>query len=192
MSAMAMLRQLFVSPYRLRKHLYRMSIEGGPASEVLSAIPEEGVYLPRVSPDGNLVAMGYQEGDPVPVVKIGVAPAGGGSLRFVNRQPIGAGGLRWAPDGKGLQYILTRSGATNVWEQPLTGGDPHQVTRFTLRPDLWLRLVPRWQAPSALERKRNQRRSSDQQFPVTWVRITPPRCPLHGWFPSWDRGRRGP
>jgi Tol biopolymer transport system component len=38
--------------------------------------------------------------------------------------------MRWSPDGKGLQYLLTRGGATNVWEQPLTGGDAHQVTRF--------------------------------------------------------------
>ena len=39
--------------------------------------------------------------------------------------------LHWSPDQKGLQYLLTRNGATNVWEQPLAGGTPHQVTNFT-------------------------------------------------------------
>jgi Tol biopolymer transport system component len=26
--------------------------------------------------------------------------------------------------------MLTRSRATNIWEQPLAGGDPVQITRF--------------------------------------------------------------
>ena len=117
--------------YVARKHLYRLPVEGGTPTELLTTLPEEGVFNPRLSPDGNVVAVTYQEGDPVPVGKIGVVPASGGSLRFVGKVPIGAGGMRWSPDGKGLQYLLTRSGATNIWEQPLTGGDPHQVTKFT-------------------------------------------------------------
>ena len=112
------------------RHLHRLSIEGGTPSEVLSVTPGTGVSVPKVSPDGNLVAVAYQEGSPVPVPKIGVVPASGGSLRFVGLVPIGGGTLRWSPDGKGLQYLLTRSGATNVWEQPLTGGDPRQITKF--------------------------------------------------------------
>jgi len=116
--------------YIAGRKLYRLAVEGGTPSEALTAAPEQGVSVPRVSPDGNLVAVGYQEGSPVPVRKIGVVPASGGSLRFVGQVPIGAGTTRWSPDGKGLQYLLTRSGATNLWEQPLTGGDPHQVTRF--------------------------------------------------------------
>jgi hypothetical protein len=30
-----------------------------------------------------------------------------------------------------LQYLLTKNGATNVWEQPLVGGAPKQITNFT-------------------------------------------------------------
>ena len=40
-------------------------------------------------------------------------------------------GLRWAPSGKALDYLLTRNGATNVWELSLTGGAPRQITNFT-------------------------------------------------------------
>jgi len=116
--------------YIAGKKLYRLPVEGGTPSEVLTAAPDLGVSVPKISPDGNLVAVRYQEGSPVPVLKIGVAPASGGSLRFVGQLPIGAGITRWSPDGKGIQYLLTRGGATNVWEQLLTGGDPHQVTRF--------------------------------------------------------------
>lgn len=45
--------------------------------------------------------------------------------------PTGASTLTWSPDGKALQYLMTRNGAGNVWEQPLSGGDPHQFTHFT-------------------------------------------------------------
>ena len=45
--------------------------------------------------------------------------------------PSGASPPHWSPDGKGLQYLLTRKSATNVWEQPLAGGEPRQVTDFT-------------------------------------------------------------
>jgi hypothetical protein len=32
---------------------------------------------------------------------------------------------------KRLQYLLTRSGATNLWEQPVVGGKAHQFTKFS-------------------------------------------------------------
>ena len=44
--------------------------------------------------------------------------------------PSGAGPPHWSPDGKALQFLLIRKGATNVWEQLLSGGDPHPVTDF--------------------------------------------------------------
>jgi dipeptidyl aminopeptidase/acylaminoacyl peptidase len=106
-------------------------MDGGTPTEVLATNPEEGVGNPRVSPDETLLAVGYQAGSPVPVLKFGVVPASGGSLRFVSQVRIGGTTLRWSPNGKGLQYLLTRSGATNVWEQPLTSGDPHQVAKFS-------------------------------------------------------------
>ena len=32
---------------------------------------------------------------------------------------------RWSLDGEGLQYALFRDGASNIWEQPLTGENPN-------------------------------------------------------------------
>ena len=63
--------------------------------------------------------------------KIAVIPAEGGAATATFVRPIGASTLHWAPDGKGVQYLLTRRGATNVWEQSLAGGAPHPVTDFT-------------------------------------------------------------
>jgi Tol biopolymer transport system component len=39
-------------------------------------------------------------------------------------------GLDWSPDGKSFQYILSREGVGNLWEQPLMGGPARQLTHF--------------------------------------------------------------
>ena len=39
--------------------------------------------------------------------------------------------VRWSPSGKGLQYVVTQNGVSNLWEQPLSGGKPKQFTQFT-------------------------------------------------------------
>jgi Tol biopolymer transport system component len=109
--------------------LYRMAVEGGSATEIANA--PGGGGNPLISPDGKFVAYDLQEGRPVPQAKFAVIPAGGGAPVHVFPRPSGSGWARWSPDGKGLQYMLTRKGATNIWEQPLAGGEPHQVTDFT-------------------------------------------------------------
>ena len=58
-------------------------------------------------------------------------PVGGGALTNILPAPRSGRGLDWSPDGKALQFALIRNGAANLWEQPLTGGPPKQVTNFT-------------------------------------------------------------
>ena len=108
--------------------IYRMSVEGGSPTEIAGA-PGGGGW-PRISPDGKFVAFDMQEGSPVPQLKYAVVAASGGPILQKFSRPSGSGVPRWAPDGKGLQFILTRNGATNVWEQPLAGGEPHPITEF--------------------------------------------------------------
>jgi eukaryotic-like serine/threonine-protein kinase len=108
--------------------LYRVPIEGGAPVEVF-AVADGGQGV--ISPDGKWIATGYQEMVPVPTLKLAVFPAAGGAPVNVFVRPIGANRLHWSPDQKSIQYLLTRRGATNVWEQPLAGGPPRQVTDFT-------------------------------------------------------------
>jgi Tol biopolymer transport system component/predicted Ser/Thr protein kinase len=115
---------LYDSQYRL----YRLPIEGGTPTEVASSPFGIGGVI---SPDGQWIAYSYQEGSPVHLPKLAVIPAAGGAPLNVFGQPSGAVGLRWSPNQKGLQYLLTKNGATNVWEQPLAGGTPRQITNFT-------------------------------------------------------------
>jgi serine/threonine protein kinase len=44
--------------------------------------------------------------------------------------PALAGDPRWAPGGEAMDYVLTRNGVSNVWQQNLAGGAPKQITNF--------------------------------------------------------------
>jgi eukaryotic-like serine/threonine-protein kinase len=112
---------LYGSPVKL----YRLSVEGGTPTEV-AEVRGQAV----ISPDGKWIAYRYLE-EPLAIAKIAVIPAAGGSALHVFPLPVGAGGLRWSPDQKGVQYLLTRNGATNVWEQALSGAAPRLITNFT-------------------------------------------------------------
>jgi len=110
------------------KKLYRVPIEGGTPVEIFSSPLGVRGYI---SPGGKWIAAEYQEPGPLPVAKLAVIPAEGGAPVHVFVRPSGSQVFRWSPDQKGLQYTLTRKGATNIWEQPLAGGPPRQVTNFT-------------------------------------------------------------
>jgi Tol biopolymer transport system component len=116
--------------YLVKQKLYRVSPEGGAPVELLTVPGAADAWLLAVSPNGDQVAFVFQEGGDVPLTKVGTVAATGGPLQFTSPLPFGFSGLRWAPSGKALDYLLTRNGATNIWEQPLTGGAPRQITNF--------------------------------------------------------------
>jgi len=62
--------------------------------------------------------------------KLTVLPSGGGAPLHTFDVPYGMRSLRFTPDGKALAYLLTRDHATNIWQQPLAGGEPFPLTRF--------------------------------------------------------------
>jgi len=57
-------------------------------------------------------------------------PAQGGEPLYHFDAPPGMFGLTWSPDSKAFHYVLTREGISNLWEQPLSGGPPKQLTHF--------------------------------------------------------------
>ena len=44
--------------------------------------------------------------------------------------PPSASDPRWAPGGDAVEYVLTKNGVSNIWQQKLTGGPPKQITNF--------------------------------------------------------------
>jgi eukaryotic-like serine/threonine-protein kinase len=115
--------------YAGKDKIFRMPVDGGD-SVALVTVPGAGNSL-RVSPDGSQLAFAYQEGSPVPTPKIAMVATAGGPRQVISQVPLGTRGLAWSPSGKALQYGLLRNGASNIWEQPLSGGAPHQITNFT-------------------------------------------------------------
>jgi Tol biopolymer transport system component len=85
-----------------------------------------------VSPDGKFIAYPYNQylAPAAPGWHIAVISIKGGPPVKTFNAPGGFWGIRWSPQGQGVQYALTQNGTTNIWEQPLADGEPKQVTKF--------------------------------------------------------------
>ena len=112
-----------------RWKIRRVSIDGGDPVDITENPGESIPGRVTISPDGTLLAFPFDEYTP-PATKLAIASiAGGHPLNTIKALP-GLDGPRWSPDGKSLQYLVTRDNATNLWEQPLAGGAPNQITKF--------------------------------------------------------------
>jgi serine/threonine protein kinase/Tol biopolymer transport system component len=103
----------------------------GPISEPDLIVPTQ------ISPDGKLFAYltwSNPRVNPLPSASkplvLKVIPVDGVAPVHQFDWPALAGGPRWAPKGDALQYVLTKSGVSNLWEQKLTGEPPKQITNF--------------------------------------------------------------
>ena len=121
----------YVSADGPKPTLWKVPIEGGSPQQVMDHAANSAV----ISPDGKLLAYTYPESadpyapsnriavvnlnDNSPVTTFEVAPSGTVSTL-----------IRWSNDGKSILYSVNRNSVSNVWSQPLTGGDPKQLTFF--------------------------------------------------------------
>jgi Tol biopolymer transport system component len=112
-----------------RWQIVRVPIEGG---NPVAMTENPGESIPdrvSISPDGTLFAFPFDEYTP-PATRLAIVPITGGPPLKIIKVPAGFRGPRWSLDGKGLQFLLTRNNATNLWEQPLGGSAPKQITAF--------------------------------------------------------------
>ena len=112
--------------------IWKVRVEGGAPVKVDDVLADQVDDI-AISPDGKFLAYMYAQYGHVPSYgwSVAVIPTSGG--RPVKNLKVSEeiGCLHWSPDGKSLQYLLTRDGADNVWEQPLAGGQARELTRFT-------------------------------------------------------------
>jgi Tol biopolymer transport system component/DNA-binding winged helix-turn-helix (wHTH) protein len=103
----------------------KISIDGGQAVQ----LTREVSHRPVVSPDGKSVAYFYMDAN---IWGIAVIPfeSGQTARRFNIPQTARSRIVRWTPDGRALAYIVTSQGASNIWSQPLGGGEPVPLTDF--------------------------------------------------------------
>jgi Tol biopolymer transport system component/DNA-binding winged helix-turn-helix (wHTH) protein len=106
-------------------NLWRISIDGGAPMR----LTHETSYIPRVSPDGKLLLY-YKGGDINTPMHVVVIPADGGQHLLSFPLTVEKSSYDWSPDGRGLDYVLTRGAISNLWRQPLTGGPAQPVTNF--------------------------------------------------------------
>jgi eukaryotic-like serine/threonine-protein kinase len=110
--------------------LWKLAIDGGAPM----ALTSTSVGRPVISPDGKLIACYYyDEQDASAAWKLGVIPFDGGppiKLLALPKTVDRLTPLRWTADGRGLTFIDTHNGVSNIWRQPLEGGAPQRLTDF--------------------------------------------------------------
>jgi len=106
------------------RSVWRVSINGEHEKQIIS-LPAYGV---DISPDGKNIACWVKPAEAP--WKIGIFLADGGDaiklFEAQRGQPV-----KWTADGKGVAYVLTLKGVSNVWVQPVSGAAARQVTTFT-------------------------------------------------------------
>jgi Tol biopolymer transport system component len=106
--------------------VWRVPIDGGTQEKTDLPFTQFGY-----SDDGKLLFYGTQTAHGgSPESKLVVVAATGGAPLHTFDVPFGMQSPVFTPDGKGIAFLLTRNHATNIWEQPLAGGDPLPLTKF--------------------------------------------------------------
>lgn len=123
--------------YRTGKEVRKVPLDGGPPV----ALFRREVQGPAVSPDGRLLAFFVNDQpdsqewhieiydfESNSVVKRFAVPETTTPFNGMLHTPDNR--LRWTPDGKGLAYVSSFGGASNIWLQPLNGGPFRKLTDF--------------------------------------------------------------
>jgi len=111
--------------------LWRVASSGGPAIELNDRLWQ----WPAISPDGKWIAGFYadkrlstqREPDSLAVISI----EGGVPVKVIPMPPSASvSAIRWTRDGRKIAYVDSGKDGDNIWNQPVNGGVPHQVTHF--------------------------------------------------------------
>jgi Tol biopolymer transport system component len=106
--------------------LWKVPIQGGEPVR-LTHQPNSGRV--SISPDAKTVAYTYSDSRVTPPRGIALVPLEGEPK--VTLLDIPADCVRWTGDSRSLLYSTTQEGVSNIWEWPIAGGAPKQLTHFT-------------------------------------------------------------
>jgi eukaryotic-like serine/threonine-protein kinase len=112
--------------YAADNSIWRVSVTGGTPEKLDLPFTQIGY-----SPDGRLMFHVSQRVEAGTMqAKLVIAPAGSKTPLHTLEYPYGMQFPQFTPDSKALSFLLSRNHATNIWEQPLSGSAPIQVTQF--------------------------------------------------------------
>jgi len=116
--------------FKTEDGLGKVSLDGGEPT-LLSKLTC-GMF--DISPNGEEIACLYRSGHSRSS-KLAIIPfSGGRPIELVDLPANVEDWLRisWTPDGRAVAFVDDESGGVgNVWIQPVTSGQPHQLTHFT-------------------------------------------------------------
>jgi Tol biopolymer transport system component len=92
-------------------------------------VTDQHAMRPALSPDGASIAHYWMT---LEAWLLAVTPTAGGlpAWALPISETHAARVVRWSPDGQALAYIDGAGGASNIWLQPLDGGQPRKLTHF--------------------------------------------------------------
>lgn len=104
--------------------LWRVASGGGEPQKLVDGI----AHGADVSPDGKAFAAWYKPQDSG--WKLAIFKAEGGPPLKMFDADMGVP-VKWTADGKAVAYMKVVNGVSNIWKQPVDGGDPVKVTGYT-------------------------------------------------------------
>lgn len=94
------------------------------------------LYDVVVSPDGNLVVYGQKNGGFAPADTSAdlylMDVANGNTVRRLTDSVGREHSVKFSADGKSLYFLADRTGSTQLWKLPLTGGEARQMTALPI------------------------------------------------------------
>lgn len=94
-------------------------------------------FSPAISPDGKQIVCSYVEDANSPAQLAIFSTQGGPPVKTLPLAGQAGPNLSWSPDGSAVVYVVTSGGVSNLWAQPLSGGQRRQLTTFTSDRIFW-------------------------------------------------------
>jgi serine/threonine protein kinase/Tol biopolymer transport system component len=109
--------------YQARRGLFKVPIDGGEPVQL-----GEEMAWNAISPDGKLIACALRV--PLPARLVVIPIEGGLPVKIFDVRPTLPARMRWTPDGRAITYVASQNGVSDIWSQPLDGGEPKRLTNF--------------------------------------------------------------
>jgi len=125
-------RYIYYVNFNQPQNVWRIASTGGVPVRIAQILGGSISGRLSISPNGKLLAYPHTVSTSEPNLgwRMAITPADGGATFRVFDIPSNIGGPRWSQDGRCLLYLLMQNGVSNVWEQPIAGGKPNQITHF--------------------------------------------------------------